>query len=93
MGRSASDPLREFGDWEYEAGVAGTVNVPAGSRVVGITATAASGGSVTIDGGDPIPLPAGVAFAFEPKGNLVAPEIIFDSTDAYVVEWLDDDAP
>lgn len=77
------------GVWSYYAGTAGTVNVAAGGRVIGIAAHAgAIAGTVTIAGGSSIPVPANTSVAFSPQGNLVAPQIVLTNTDSYVVEVL-----
>jgi hypothetical protein len=76
------------GTWDYRAGASGTVNVPAGGRVLGIAAHSAGGGSMTINGGASIPIPANVGIAFTPQGNLVAPTLVFTSTDSYAVEFV-----
>jgi hypothetical protein len=84
-------PSREFGNWAYAAGSAGTVIVPAFHRVIGIAAHAATGGaggSVQIDGGDVCPVPAGVGIEIWPKGNLFAPTIVFTGTDSFFVEHV-----
>jgi hypothetical protein len=88
--RSVNDPLKEYGRWSYRAGTSGTVVVSSGLRVVGITAVSAAGGSLTINSGDAIPVPAGTPLSINPMGNLVAPTIIFDSTNAYFVDTVDD---
>lgn len=81
----------EEGTWSYFAGSSGTVNVPANGRVIGIAAsTAQSGAAVAIDGGSAIPIPvpgSGVgAVDIAPRGNLIAPSIVFTNTDSYLVE-------
>lgn len=77
----------ETGAWAYRAGASGTVAVPAGRRVLQITATAgAADATMTINGGDTITIPAYRALTIEPKGNLVAPSIVFTSTTAYFIE-------
>jgi type 1 fimbria pilin len=92
MGRHVNDPLKEFGSWGYLAGVDGTVAVPSDTRVLGISATAgASGGSIVIDDGDAIPVPANSTIEIQPKANLVAPSIVFDTTEAYIVEYVQDE--
>lgn len=80
----------EEGVYQYTAGVSGTASVPSGaSRILSIAARASSGGSITIDGGDPIPIPAGANFADDFRGRLRGPAtLIFDGTDAYFVDWL-----
>jgi hypothetical protein len=76
------------GTWGYYAGAAGTVVVAAGRRVIGIAAHATVAGSMTVDGGASIPIPANTGITFAPQGNLIAPTIVFTSTDSYVVETL-----
>lgn len=75
----------ESGTWGYHAGISGTVVCAAGERVIGIAAMATTAATVSINGGDSIPvLNAGLSLA--PKANLVAPTIVFSGTTAYVVE-------
>ena len=75
------------GSWAYSAGVNGTVVVAAGRRVTGIAAYSTAGGTLTINGGDSIVIPAGSSISIEPKGNLVAPTIVFSSgVTSYIVE-------
>lgn len=75
------------GVWAYDAGVSGTVVVGVGKRVLQITASATlTAGSLTINGGAAITIPAGRALTIEPRGALVAPTIVFTGTDAYFVE-------
>lgn len=83
----------EEGAWDYRAGVSGTVIVPAGGRVLGIAVSVTtSGATVTVNGGDPIPIPwitgtvQGVEIA--PRANLVAPTIVFSGTAAYLIEFV-----
>lgn len=82
----ATDLEKNYGPWSYYSGINGTVVVGAGLRVVGISAYAALGGTITINGGATITLPIGVAIAISPNGNLVAPTIIFTGTSTYFVE-------
>lgn len=77
---------KNYGTWAYYSGLTGTVIVSAGQRVVGISAYSSSGGSLTINGGSTVTLPAGVAISIEPNGNLVAPTIIFVGTNTFFVE-------
>lgn len=77
---------KSFGTWVYYAGSSGTVNVTAGQRVIGISAHATTAGSLTINGGATVTIPAGASFNLEPLGNLTAPTVIFTSTDAYFIE-------
>lgn len=77
------------GAWGYLAGVSGAASVPADKRVLQISASAgATAASYAIDGGDAITIPAGKSHTFEPRGNLVAPAIIFTNTDGYTVEFV-----
>src|SRR5260221_3823286 len=73
-----------YGTWSYASGTSGTVTVGAGKRVIGIGCHSTAGGSITINGGSSVPVPANVGFAIEPNGNLVAPTIIFTRTDSYL---------
>lgn len=75
-----------FGTWSYYAGTSGTVSVTAGQRVIGIGVHATTAGSLTINGGATIPVPAGVGISINPLANVVAPTIIFTGTDSYFVE-------
>ena len=80
---------RESGIWAYGAGVSGTESVPADAKVLSIAAHSLTGGSMVIDGGDPIPIPANVGWVLEPRGNLVgAFDIEFTGTDTYFVEYV-----
>ncbi len=70
------------GSWGYNAGVNGTVTLTSNKRVLQITAIALEGsGTITINGGDAIPLPYGSSdrvsssITIEPQGNLVNPTI------------------
>jgi hypothetical protein len=91
VGRSVNDPLREFGRWSYLAGVSGAVVVPPGRRVLSLAAQAGAGaGSVVIDSGPPIPVPANGSVEIEPRANLTAPIVVFDQTEAYLIELVSD---
>lgn len=76
------------GTWGYAAGTSGTPTIGAGKRVISITAFASSAGSMTINGGDSIPLPANLAVSIAPLGNLVNPTLVFTSTSSFFVEWV-----
>lgn len=80
----------QAGTWSYFSGVAGTVTVPAGFRVLQITASAPSSAaaSVTINGGQTVTVPPGKNLTIEPKGNLTAPVILFAGTDAFFIELV-----
>lgn len=80
----------EEGTWDYYAGTSDAALVVVG-RVIGITAaTTTAGATVTINGGDPIPLPwiTGVVTSVDiaPRANLVSPTISFSGTASFLVE-------
>jgi hypothetical protein len=80
---------REGGAWSYMAGMSGTVVVPGGARVLGIaTITTDGAASVTINGGPSIGIPANASWELAPRGNLVAPTIVFTGTYSYMVEHV-----
>ncbi len=78
----------ETGAWGYKAGASGTPAIPAGARVLGIAAHATTAGSMTINAGDSIPVPANSAIEFAPRGNLTAPTIVLTGTDSYLIEYV-----
>lgn len=83
------DLKRESGTWAYLAGVSGTSAVPVGGRVLSVGALGGAGaGSVTINGGASIPIPAGTPWSLEPKGNLVSPTFVFTGTQSFTVEYV-----
>jgi hypothetical protein len=77
---------KSFGTWAYYGGTSGTVIVSAGQRALSMSCHSTSGGTMQINGGQTIPVPANVGFAINPLGNIVAPTIVFSSTDSYFVE-------
>lgn len=81
-----SDLDKVVGTWAYYAGTSGTVNVTSGQRVLGISAHSTLGGTMTINGGQTITVPANVSLVITPVGNLTAPTIVFTSTDTYFIE-------
>lgn len=76
--------------WAYATGTSGMVNIPAGGKVLQITAIAGEGGTHTIEinGGAAIPLPQHSSLTVQPRGNLVAPTVVFTGTVAYFVEYV-----
>ena len=84
----ANDLALTIGTWKYYSGIAGTVTVGAGERILGIAAHTSVAGTVQINGGSLITIPANVSVGIEPEGNLVAPTIIFTGTDTYLVETV-----
>lgn len=77
---------KEYGTWAYYAGVSGSVGVTAGQRVLSISCHCTTAGTVTINGGSSIPVPANVGFSVDMRGVLVAPTIVFTGTDSYFIE-------
>lgn len=83
----------EHGDWDYRAGVNGTVMIPAGGRILGIAAsTSLPGATVSVNGGDAIPIivPASGVGTLElaPRADLVGPTIDFVNTESFVIEFI-----
>lgn len=78
------------GTWGYRSGTSGTPSIPAGAKVLNISAISPSGAasSFTINGGNTITVPASQNFTLSPRGNLVAPTIVFSGTDSYLVEYV-----
>lgn len=74
------------GTWSYYSGTFGTVTVASGQRVLGIGCHSTAGGSIVINAGASVPVPANVGIGIEPNGNLVAPVIVFTGTDSFFVE-------
>jgi hypothetical protein len=86
VGVTSAYQTNQTGTWGYYAGVSGTVNVTAGQRVLGIAAHATTAGSMTINGGASVPIPATTGIQFSPVGTLVAPVLVFTGTDSYACE-------
>lgn len=78
------------GAWAYLAGTEGTATVPAAKKVLQISASASTAlaASFSVNGGPSIPIPLGQAVTLEPRGNLIAPSIVFTNTASYVVEYV-----
>lgn len=77
------------GTWDYQAGVSGIETIGAGQRVIGIAAHAGIvAGSMTINGGDVIPIPANSSISISPQAQLVAPTIVFTGTTSFFVETV-----
>jgi hypothetical protein len=77
---------RLVGTWGYRAGISGRVLVT--GRVIGVTAHCTTAGSMTINGGDSVPIPALVGYVMTPQAQLVSPTFVFTGTDSYFVEVL-----
>lgn len=77
-------------DWWYESGVAGTVNVPVGSRVQSISCVAgAEDATMKVGALDPVLIPATRSMTLTPEGREYGPvDIVFTGTVSFVVELL-----
>lgn len=78
----------------YFAGAAGTVTLPAGAILIAITAHATAASSLTIFGGQSIPIPAGMTWVLDLKhanfsayGTGAQAQLVFTGTDSYFVHW------
>lgn len=81
---------KPIGKWGYHAGAVGTVTLN-NEIVTRIAAFASAGGTVTIAGGDAIPIPAAATgwFNIEITGDgLSTGTIVFAGTAAYFVEVI-----
>ncbi len=74
----------------YHAGTSGTVTLEAGEHLLGLWCVATSaGGYVQVNGGDHIPLIAGVPFAFALESfaaEWVGVAVVFSGTSSYFVK-------
>lgn len=77
------------GVWAYEAGVSGTPDFPATSRILSLAAVAGEGGgTVAINTGNAIPIPEGMSFGMTIEADLIDPTIVFTGTVSYVVQYV-----
>lgn len=83
-----------IGSPQYHAGTSGTVTLPVGATLVAIWCRSTAGGTVSIFGGDSIPVVANAApFEADFKHALfcvtaAAPTIVFTGTDSYFVHYV-----
>ena len=84
------DRIGTGGEYQYKAGVSGTVTIPAGARILSWTAFAvAAGGTITIAGGDSIPVPPNgfvIGGALEPVTSSI--NFVFTATSGYFIEYV-----
>lgn len=80
--------LAESGAFAYEAGVEGQVNLPSTGAVVREVSCVAgpAGGSLVIDGGDAIPIPADRPLEIHPNAELNI--LDFAGTVSYYVQYV-----
>jgi hypothetical protein len=77
-----------IGTFGYDAGVSGTLTLTGSKKVKSISAYSTVGGTITIDGGDTITVPANGSFTDDLNYNLVDPEIVFTGTTTYYVSYI-----
>lgn len=81
-----------LGTYGYKAGSSGTPSIPATAKVVRIWARddGSGNGTVTINGGDSLPLEANAEVNILPGGALTGSgaTIVFANTASYLVEYL-----
>jgi hypothetical protein len=79
----------ESGVWDYAGGADGTVELTGGKRVLGAAAVATEGGAtVSINGGDEIPVPVNIGWEMAPRGNLDDATFEFVGTASFMVEFV-----
>lgn len=79
----------ESGTWSYIAGTSGSPSISGSKRVLQITAIGgSSGGTLTINGGNTITIPALTSITISPRANLTDPALVFTSTSSYFVEMV-----
>lgn len=78
-----------IGTWGYRSGVSGTVTPPQGARMLSVAAYSSAGGTLTINGGNTITIPAGVMFnlAFDPD-LVIRPTFVFTGTASYYTDFV-----
>lgn len=77
------------GAWGYRAGEAGTIVVPEDGRLLSFSCMAGdTGATVTIDGGDPIPIPPNLGFAASVEADVFNTELEFVGTITYFVQYV-----
>lgn len=77
------------GNWSYIAGTSGVRSLASNQRVTSISCIGSSGsGSLTINGGESIAIPAFNSFSLDIKGRLFGPTLNFVNTASYAVEVI-----
>ena len=87
---SRTDDSLKRGEYQYKAGVSGTVVIPAGASIRSWSAFAlAAGGTVSIAGGDNIPVPTNGAVEGDFIESISASTtFIFTGTSGYFIEYV-----
>jgi hypothetical protein len=88
MGTGGTIDAQESGEWDYYAGSGGGTKVVNGRMTGSFFYAHNTDGTVTIDGGDPIPIRRGVGITVNPKGNLRNPTIVMSASIDYMIEFV-----
>ena len=76
------------GVFGYESGVSGTQTLTGSKKVKSISAYSLAGGTVQINGGDSIIIPANGSVDIPCDYNLVDPTVIFTATNTYLITYI-----
>jgi hypothetical protein len=76
------------GVFGYESGVSGTETLTGSKKVKSISAYSLAGGTITINGGDSIIIPANGSVDIPCDYNLVDPTVIFTATTTYLITYI-----
>ena len=79
----SANPYR--GTSSYASGISGAVTIAAGARVLGVSASSMSGGTITIFGGMDIIITPGSGFNDDYNGFVGPGDIVFTNTDSFYV--------
>lgn len=79
----STNPYR--GTSTYSTGAAGTVVIPSGARIVSLSATSITGGTITILGGAAITLASNTAFNEDWCGFIGPGSVVFTGTSSYYI--------
>jgi hypothetical protein len=76
------------GVFGYESGVSGTETLTGSKKVKSISAYSLAGGTITINGGDSITIPANGSVDVPCDYNLIDPTVIFTATNTYLITYI-----
>jgi hypothetical protein len=76
------------GVFGYASGVSGTETLTGGKKVKSISAYSSAGGTLQINGGDSIAIPANGSVDIPCDYSLVDPTIIFTTTTTYLITYI-----
>jgi hypothetical protein len=77
-----------IGTFGYVSGVSGTETLTGSKKVKSISAYSLAGGTVQINGGDSIIIPANGSVDIPCDYNLVDPTVIFTGTNTYLITYI-----